>query len=575
MDKGLSWSKRKLAAAGSASDLAGASPAAARIEDTIFARLSALQYNDRNRVVYFEGAERRHKTFRQLWGDVDLAVGRLRELRAERVGLLGPSCYNWLVLDLACIFGGMHSVAFPELLPSRALDELLCQHPVDVLFVFRGFEARVANYRGRWVAFGADDVFAPADRNQRGGNLAENRVRADFTTVFSSGSTGVPKPIPFRFRTAKLRRSVPTELASRGFEAAFGSGARLWRRRGNRLLIFMPFSHLQQRQFALRALILQGDIIIANPNNCLVCLIRERPNVIIAVPAIYEAIASLLARECRTWGPFRRGLLAMCNRAGVNRLGSRNPLRRLYDLCVTGPRVTMLYGGRADVFISGSAPIDPGAMRALWNVGVRVFDVYSSTELGVIAANTPSSFRLGSVGRPMQDIRIAADGEIMVRFDDQLHDRALVRVSDDGYAHTGDLGQLDRDGFLYYRGRVNSVIVLANGKKVSPEAVELNYRDIPGVEGALIVHAAGRLVLAVVLPKEAPLKPIAAEAQARGYRVADFERPAELVGLVRSECPAAMWTTSGKIMRAVAQTVVLENPRRLPLVTVLATAPHQ
>jgi len=172
-------------------------------------------------------------------------------------------------------------------------------------------------------------------------------------------------------------------------------------------------------------------------------------------------------------------------------------------------------------FYCGGAPLDPEVITFFERLGTQVFQGYGLTEAApAVAMNSTAHHRLGSVGRPLQGttVRISANGEILVRGPGVMlgywplgagpgHDErgTGATVDADGWLHTGDLGHLDDDGFLYVTGRAKAMIVLDSGKKVQPEEVEAAL-----VRGALFVEVAvvglrgpsrhGEQVCAVVVP---------------------------------------------------------------------------
>ena len=185
-------------------------------------------------------------------------------------------------------------------------------------------------------------------------------------------------------------------------------------------------------------------------------------------------------------------------------------------------------------FYCGGAPLDPEVATFFDRLGIGVFQGYGLTEAApAVSMNSPGDDRPGSVGRPLPgtEVRIAADGEILVRGPGIMlgywHDEAATRqcVDGDGWLHTGDLGHLDGDGYLYVTGRAKSLIVLDSGKKVQPEEVEaalarsalfaevcvVGLRAVHGRAGLRGPNAmGGEQVCAVVVPA-VPMSPAEAE----------------------------------------------------------------
>ena len=172
--------------------------------------------------------------------------------------------------------------------------------------------------------------------------------------------------------------------------------------------------------------------------------------------------------------------------------------------------------GPLPAFYCGGAPLDPEIARFFEGLGAEVYEGYGLTEAApTVAMNSPALWRPGSVGRPLPgtDVRIADDGEILVRspgvmagyWDDEPATREAVDAG--GWLHTGDLGRLDGDGYLYVTGRAKSLIVLDSGKKVQPEEVEVALaRSDLFAESCVIgwrgPGRGGEQVCAVVVPAE-------------------------------------------------------------------------
>lgn len=187
----------------------------------------------------------------------------------------------------------------------------------------------------------------------------------------------------------------------------------------------------------------------------------------------------------------------------------------------------------------GGAPLDPHLVTYFGGLGVAVHQGYGLTEAApVVSMNSPTANRAGSVGRPLPGttVRIGDAGEILVRGPGVMlgywEDEAATREAVDagGWLHTGDLGRLDDDGYLYVTGRSKSIIVLESGKKVQPEEVEAVLSGGERFAEVCVVGwraaGAGEQVTAVVVPDE-PMTEEEAAAEVRRLSVAlsGFKRP--------------------------------------------------
>jgi long-chain acyl-CoA synthetase len=166
-------------------------------------------------------------------------------------------------------------------------------------------------------------------------------------------------------------------------------------------------------------------------------------------------------------------------------------------------------GGRLRSVICGSARLDLEVARLLTNVGVPVHEGYGLTEAApVISASCPGRCRLGSAGPlfPSVEVRIAEDGEILARGPNIMRgyhnnpEATAAALTPDGWLHTGDLGEMDRDGYLTIRGRKKEVFKKSTGEYVPPAPIERALSQIPFVDTAVIVADNRTCVMALLFP---------------------------------------------------------------------------
>ncbi|MEU5259202.1 AMP-binding protein [Amycolatopsis sp. NPDC021455] len=468
-----------------------------------FAALERLAGNDRNDVVYRDGGRVR-KSWAELARDIDRAVGRLAALRPEgrvfTVGLIGPTSYEWMVLDLACVKAGFRSVAVPEFLTGREIAGLLREAGADVVLADRALAGRLAE-AGRPVWYFRSGGSAPAADDFDGidgvpWTCTAEKVLDHYSIGYSSGTSGTVKRIDLTFPpeqpSANLRHVLGMAVQYYRYRTSF------WSRKDNKLFIFMPFSHLQQRAFVRLALMRKISIVLSDPGRCVQDLVVEKPNIMVSVPMIYEALATRIEQKLTQLDARRQAVFRLYLRLGINRLGNGNPVKRLFGRYLFA-KVRKVYGGRADYFVTGSAPIDRRTLRTFYRVGVKIYEGYGQSELPrIISMSSEKDFRIGSVGKPRVPVKIGEDGEILVKIDRaELATPSAVTFDRDGYIHTGDLGHLDRDGFLFIDGRKDDVIVLDNGKKVFPAAVETVFRELKAEASICVTSFDGKRVAAV------------------------------------------------------------------------------
>jgi long-chain acyl-CoA synthetase len=257
--------------------------------------------------------------------------------------------------------------------------------------------------------------------------------------------------------------------------------------------------------------------------------LREvRPTVLVAVPRIFNRVHDGVRRQIAERGAlaqrlFRRGLEAAMKRSAGESLG---PVRwatwALADAAMFAKVRTKL-GGRLRIAVSGSAALSRDVSDFISALGIQLLEGYGLTEASpVVAANTPTAHRPGSVGRPLSNVEVRVEtgiegtevgGEILVRgpnvmlgYHNRPEETAAVLLPE-GWLHTGDMGYLDDDGYLFISGRIKEQYKLENGKYVVPSPLEEDLKRSPYID-QLMVHGANRPhnVALVVLDEQAVRK---------------------------------------------------------------------
>jgi long-chain acyl-CoA synthetase len=157
--------------------------------------------------------------------------------------------------------------------------------------------------------------------------------------------------------------------------------------------------------------------------------------------------------------------------------------------------VRNIFGGRIRQCVTGAAPIAPEILEFFFACGVPVMEGYGMTETSTVATGqTPEDFRFGSIGKPLPgvEIKIAEDGEILLRGDNIFqgyykNDEASKETLEGGWLHTGDLGRIDEDGFVYISGRKKDIIITAGGKNITPANLENGIKQNQYVSQCVVV----------------------------------------------------------------------------------------
>ncbi len=438
-----------------------------------------LQTNSKNYIVYFERNKRFVKTFSEFHRDVEANISRLNYLKknkpVENVAILGPTSYEWMVFDFACMIGGYRSIALPETYSQENIDKILKEVEVDILlcdfslkdqFLFNGVE----KYYYRCYELQEKDFEKLDQLSSNKIAKKHNNIREDYTIVFSSGTSENIKKITWSLpginenRTFLQRLKLIFHFISYKFS--------FWPRSNNKVIIFMPFSHPINRVVANNAFAQKINIVLSDPKNALKHLIKEKPNIMFTIPLVYDAIAQNIKLRINKFSRFQKTLFTIFNRLKINTLSNKNPIKQLFSIFLFR-KIKKIYGGRADHFVSGSAPIDPEVLKIFYSIGVKVYEAYGQTESSNIMSSG-NNFRIGSVGKPKKGkAKISDEGELLLKYKEKNHssNKDILNVKE-GWIHTGDLAYFDKDGFLFITGRKDDMIVLDNGKKVNPHKIE-------------------------------------------------------------------------------------------------------
>ncbi|MFD6879938.1 MULTISPECIES: AMP-dependent synthetase/ligase [unclassified Streptomyces] len=319
----------------------------------------------------------------------------------------------------------------------------------------------------------------------------------DASIVYTSGTTGLPKGCRLTHGNLGAVQDGTLPLVRGG--------------PGDSTYLYLPLAHLLAQLIQFTTLLQGGELCYfgGRVEDVVAELAQARPTHLPSVPRLFEKVHSvvLALAEGQEGG---RERFEEAVRIGVLASRDRLPeeLRAAHEAAEESlySPVRAAFGGRLKWALTGGAPIAPDTLDFLRACGIRVFEGYGMTESGgVISLNHPEAVRYGTVGRPVAgcEVRIAADGEILARgpmvFPGyHANAAATARTLDaDGWLHTGDLGELDADGFLSVTGRKKELVITSAGKNITPTEVEF------------AVRAASRYVSRVVLIGDRRPHPVA------------------------------------------------------------------
>jgi long-chain acyl-CoA synthetase len=430
--------------------------------------------------------------------------------RGERVSILAGTRPEWTLADLGALCAG--AVVAP-IYHSNSPEECryILEHAGSRVVLCEDAEqlAKVALVRARCphlqhvVAFddSGSDAISLDELRGRGWTVdaaevdriaAEMRPEDVATIVYTSGTTGPPKGC--------IITHANLVQTARMYEQQIDIGP------GSVVFMFLPLAHLLARVTQMVALDVGGTLAYSSgdPRLLLDDLRTLRPTHLPTVPRALEKIHTAALSDAEDDDGLRGTLLrrALAGGRRIRTLQRRGrqpgwPARLRHSVAdrLVLSKVRELFGADLELVLTGAAPIATDVLEFFDACGVLVLEGYGLSETTAAATlNTPTSFRFGTVGRPLPGVRvsIAPDGEILIRgpnvFAGYFRDEpaTVEALSDDGWLRSGDLGSLDGDGFLRITGRKKDIIITSGGKSITPANVEAALRGIRWVSEALV-----------------------------------------------------------------------------------------
>jgi long-chain acyl-CoA synthetase len=399
--------------------------------------------------------------------------------RGDAVAVLARTRLEWILLDWAIMSIGAVVVG---LYPSNTASECgyILAHSGTVLAFAEDDEqhTKLASvYQGPIVRF---DELAELERSAA--DAVPEPVEEDdlATLIYTSGTTGPPKGCMLTHKNLVA--------------AALGVRGQL-EDETDTVLLFLPMAHSFAR-IAHQSATLHGSTLalVAEVARVPEALQRTRPTILPAVPRVYEKIHANVVGEIERSSPVKRAIGRWALRVG--RTKSPTSLSgRIADALVF-KKVRERLGGRVRVGISGAAPLGIDVLEFFRSLNMLVIEGYGLTETASsLSVNDPDDYKFGTVGRPVDgtEVRIAEDGEILVRSDTVFtgyynEPEATAAVfTEDGFFRTGDVGEVDAEGFVKITDRKKDLIITAGGKNIAPQNLENALKASRFVSQAVII----------------------------------------------------------------------------------------
>ena len=457
----------------------------------------------------------------------------------DRVALVSKTRYEWTLFDYAIWCAGAASVPIYETSSAEQVEWILrdsgavavvaenAEHLARITTVRQSLDAlhqvwTIDDNAVEVLASLGDDVGEEALEARRTaagpGDLA--------TLIYTSGTTGRPKGCMLTHGNFMTELGVAVDELDQLFEGEDAS-----------TLLFLPLAHVFARIIQIGAIKSRVRLGHSSDIRQLVPTLQSfRPTFVLAVPRVFEKVFNTASQRATAAG---RGSLfdraadtAIAYSKGIEK--GRVPLavrarHAVFDRLVYA-RLRATLGGRCTYAVSGGAPLGERLGHFYRGVGLTILEGYGLTETtAAVTVNLPEAHKVGSVGRPLAGttVRVADDGELLFRGGQVFGgywgnpEATAEALEDDGWFHTGDLGEVDDEGFVKVTGRKKEILVTAGGKNVAPAVLEDRLRAHALVSQALVVGDRQPFIAALVTidPESFPLW---ATARGKSGEVADL-----------------------------------------------------
>ncbi len=465
---------------------------------------TAELYAEKDAFRYRMGGTDYSVTFSEFKKQVDYLGTALYSLGIGKshVAIIGDNCYSWVLTYFTNLITEAVVTPVDKELSVEDIGNILEHSECEAVFytvsVSKKIEAlrqRLTNVKKYIVMDSAVPLvsgdYALDELKQNGERLAEEgdtrfldvvpKVKELKQLIYTSGTTGKSKAVMLSQETLCFNVVKSQELM----------------RITERNLSVLPYNHCYEATCGLLSMFFGG--VTTSINESLRTILpnfkKYKPTEMQIVPLYAENFYRRIIATIEDKGITKKFKAAQKLSNGLLKLGIDKRKTLFKDIHDT-------FGGELKVFICGGAPLKSHIMEFFESIGIIIINGYGITECGpLISINRPEYYRNGSVGLPLKDTVVKIDnpdengeGEILVKGKNVMlgyykNPEATKEAIRDGFFHTGDIGKIDKDGFIYITGRKKNLIVLKNGKNIYPEEIEEQLMDIPYI-AEVVVSAA-------------------------------------------------------------------------------------
>ncbi|MET7284057.1 AMP-dependent synthetase/ligase [Kribbella sp. NPDC005582] len=434
----------------------------------------------------------------------------------ERVALLSPTRYEWTLIDYAIWSIGAVTVPIYETSSASQIQWILTDSEAVAAVVENATHgAVVESARGEapalqevWqIEAGAVDQLTELGRQISDAEYDKRRTAVTpddlATLIYTSGTTGRPKGCRISHGNFLAELDPAVKILDELFDT-----------NGASTLLFLPLAHVFARIIQVGCVMKRVKVGHSpDVKNLVPDLGSFRPTFILSVPRVFEKVYNSASQKAHADGKGKifdaAAETAIAYSQAQDKGGASFVLKAkhaLFDRLVFG-KLRAVLGGQVQYAVSGGAPLGDKLGHFFRGIGVPVLEGYGLTETtAAVAVNLPDDIRIGTVGRPLPGVTVgvADDGELLFKGGQVMRgywkndEATAAAIDDEGWFHTGDLGEFDVDGFIKITGRKKEILVTAGGKNVAPTVLEDQIRLHPLVSQCMVVGDAKPFIAALI-----------------------------------------------------------------------------
>ena len=481
----------------------------------------------------------------------------------DRVALISKTRYEWTLFDYAIWFAGAVTVPVYEtssaeqiewILRDSAARAVVAEGP-DHLARLTEVRADLDELNHVWtLSDNAVDVLTSLGEDISDEELEKRRTTATpldlATLVYTSGTTGRPKGCMLTHGNFMFELGVAVDELGELFEIDDAA-----------TLLFLPLAHVFARIIQVGCVKSRTRLGHSSDIKNLVADLQEfKPTFVLAVPRVFEKVFNTASQRATADGRGkifdRAAEAAIAYSKGMEKGKTSLVVRAqhaVFDRLVYG-KLRDALGGHCAYAISGGAPLGERLGHFYRGIGLTVLEGYGLTETtGAVTVNLPEAHKVGTVGRPLPGtaVRVADDGELLFRGGQVFagywanEDATGEALEADGWFHTGDVGEVDDEGFVRITGRKKEILVTAGGKNVAPAVLEDRIRAHALVSQCMVVGD-NQPFIAALVTIDPDAFPAWAEAHGKSGKIADLTEDSEL----RAEIEAAIDDANTAVSKA-------------------------